>query len=244
MRRILLVAVLFVGLSCAGAYAAKVEAVVAAPFMELHTGPGSGYPVFHVFDRGVNFEIVARRTDWFRVRGPSHKEGWVRLAQMRLATTLEGEPLAIDHPDTEAFLERRWESGVMIGDFGGADAVSVYGSYLLTRNLAVELWGTDVIGRFSDGWMVNASLVHQPFPEWRVSPFVTLGTGVVVIRPRATLADAENRTNQVASVGMGLRMHLTRRFVLRAEYKSHVAFTDRSENEAIDEWKAGFSFFF
>lgn len=225
-------------------HAGNVRAVVAEPFMELHTGPGRGYPVFHVFDRGQVFEILARRTDWFRVRGPRDQVGWVSLAQMRLAATPDGQALELGHPDAAAFRERRWESGVMLGDFGGGDIISAYGSYLLTRNLAVELTGNTITGRFSDAWMVNAHLVHQPFPEWRVSPFVSLGTGVIWIRPEARLAQTERRTDQVASVGVGVRMHLTRRFVIRAEYKSHLIFTDRNENEAVDEWKAGFAFFF
>lgn len=225
-------------------HAANVRAVVVEPFMELHTGPGRGFPVFHVFDRGETFEILARRTDWFRVRGSRDHVGWVSMAQMQLATTPDGRPLDIGHPDAAAFYERRWESGVMLGDFGGGDIISAYGSYLLTRNLAVELTGNTITGRFSDAWMVNAHLIHQPFPEWRVSPFVSLGTGVIWIRPEARLAETERRTDQVASVGLGLRMHLTRRFVVRAEYKSHLIFTNRNENEAVNEWKAGFAFFF
>ncbi len=227
-----------------GAQAAAFRAAVAEPFMEMHTGPGRGYPVFHVLDRGEHFEILARRTDWFRIQGPRERVGWVSLAQMRLATTIDGQPLDLGEPGPTEYFDRRWESGVMLGDFGGGDIISLYGSYLLTRNLAVELTGNTITGRFSDAWMVNAHLVHQPFPEWRVSPFVSLGTGVIWIRPQARLAETERRTDQVASVGLGLRMHLTRRFMLRAEYRSHLIFTDRNENEAVDEWKAGFAFFF
>ena len=44
--------------------------------------------------------------------------------------------------------------------------------------------------------------------------------------------------------GLGLRTYLSRRFLLRAEYKSYVVFTSRDDNEEVDEWKAGFTFFF
>ena len=36
---------------------------VADPYLELRTGPGRGYPVFHVVDRGETVEIMKRRTD-------------------------------------------------------------------------------------------------------------------------------------------------------------------------------------
>ena len=42
--------------------------LIADPFIELHTGPGRGYPVFHVVERGREVTIVKRRTDWFQVR--------------------------------------------------------------------------------------------------------------------------------------------------------------------------------
>jgi len=48
----------------------------------------------------------------------------------------------------------------------------------------------------------------------------------------------------VAHVGAGLRIYATRRFILRAEYKSYVVFTSRDDNEEVEEWKVGFAFFF
>ena len=132
----------------------------------------------------------------------------------------------------------------MLGDFGGGNVIALLGGYQFTRNLSVELGARDITGSFSDGWMLSARLMHQPFPEWWVSPFVSLGTGVLSIDPQATLGDVEDRTSQTASVGVGLRMHLGRRFMLRAEYEQHLVVTDRNENEEIDEWKAGFAIFF
>jgi hypothetical protein len=81
-------------------------------------------------------------------------------------------------------------------------------------------------------------------PEWRLSPFVTLGTGIVTIEPKATLVQPADRNDQTAYVGAGVRFYWTRRFFLRGEYRSHMVFTSRNENEEIDEWKLGLAFFF
>src|SRR5690606_35061500 len=99
-------------------------------------------------------------------------------------------------------------------------------------------------GDFSDGWMVTAGIVHQPIPERRLSAYAMLGTGIIRIEPQATLVQAEDRTDRVGQVGVGLRTYLTRRFMFRAEYSSYLVFTSRDENEDVDEWKAGFAFFF
>jgi hypothetical protein len=67
---------------------------------------------------------------------------------------------------------------------------------------------------------------------------------VVHTEPKATLVQPVNRTEQTAYVGGGMRYYLTRRFFLRAEYKTHVVFTKLNSNEVVDEWKLGFAFFF
>jgi hypothetical protein len=82
------------------------------------------------------------------------------------------------------------------------------------------------------------------YPDWRASPYFTLGAGVINTQPKATLVATTDRTDSVALAGAGVRMYVARRFVFRAEYKAHVVFTSRDDNEEVSEWKAGFSFFF
>ena len=50
---------------------------VAEPYLEMHTGPGRGYPVFNVVERGDEVELLKRRTEWFKVRDARGREGWV-----------------------------------------------------------------------------------------------------------------------------------------------------------------------
>jgi uncharacterized protein YgiM (DUF1202 family) len=220
------------------------EVVVADPYIELHTGPGTGYPIFHVVDRGETIEVQKRHTDWFKVRTAEGREGWVASDQLARTLQIDGSPTEIRNPTRDDYLQRRRETGIQIGDFGGASIISAYAAYLFTENLSAEIWGSRITGDFSDGWMFNVNIVHQPFPAWIVSPFFTLGTGIIRIEPKATLVQTEDRTDQEAHVGFGLRSHLSRRFMLRAEYKSYVVFTSRDDNEEIDQWTAGFSFFF
>lgn len=230
----------------APAFAAKrhYEVVITDPYIELHTGPGGGYPVFHVVERDARVEVLKRRTDWFKIRTARGVEGWADARAMSRTVTPDGRPAGIENPDRDDYSERRFEAGVMLGDFDGANSISVYGAWLFTPNLAAELSGSQLTGQFSNGWMVNASLVHQPFPEWRLSPFFSLGAGVVTIDPKATLVATEDRTDQLAHAGFGVRAHVSRRFLLRAEYRSYVVFTSRDDNEEVNEWKAGFSVFF
>jgi hypothetical protein len=58
------------------------------------------------------------------------------------------------------------------------------------------------------------------------------------------LADTESRRSTLMSAAVGIKYHLARNFLLRAEYKLSLALTDRDENEEIQTWKIGFSVFF
>ena len=220
------------------------QVVVSDPYLELHTGPGRGYPVFYVIDRGATVTVLKRRTDWFKVRNDRGREGWVSRSEILATLGLKGDPLDLREASREDFASRRWEAGVMAGDFGGASVLSLYGAYAFSDSLALELTGSHVLGNFSNGVLGMVSLIHTFVPEWRVSPYFTLGTGMIITSPRTTLVQGPDRTDQIAHVGAGLRGYLTRRFMARIEYRGNVVFTSRDDNEEVDEWKAGFAFFF
>jgi hypothetical protein len=220
------------------------EVTIADPYIELHTGPGGGYPIFFVAERGEQIALLMRRTEWFKVRVARGQEGWVHFEQLTTTLNPDGEPFdlpALGFSDYEA---RRWEVGALYGDFGGANVIGMYGSRTFTPNLSGEAWVSQAIGRFSDSTMVTLSIVHLMYPDWRASPYFTLGGGVIKTEPKATLVATTDRTDNVALAGAGVRVYLTRRFVFRGEYKTHVVFTSRNDNEEVQEWKAGFSFFF
>jgi hypothetical protein len=142
------------------------------------------------------------------------------------------------------YQQHTWEIGGLAGDFGGATTYNLYGSYRFSKHLSAELSAAQILGSFSDGWLASTSVVHTFAPERRASPFFTLGTGIIHIEPKATLAQAIDRTDQVGIVGLGAKVYLTRNFMFRAEYKSYVVFSSRDDNEDVDEWKAGFAVFF
>lgn len=217
---------------------------VADPYLEMHTGPGRGYPIFHIVDRGESVEVLAQRTDWFKVRAPDGKEGWVDRAQMEQTLQRDGDNTRFAQTSQQDFTDARWETGLLAGDFGGANIISLYGGYSINPNVSIEVWGSQILGNFSNGWMASANVVHETWPDWRISPFFTLGTGVIHTSPKSTIIQGEDRTDQIAHAGIGIRMYATRRFVLRAQFNSYVVFTSRDDNEEVEEWKAGFAFFF
>ena len=222
----------------------SLQAVVVEPYIEMHTQPGRGYPVFYIAERGEAVELLKQRTDWVKVRNSRDIEGWVHVNDIGRTIDAGGDLLAVKSPEFSDFGRRNWEFGFLVGDYDSTDAVGGYVGWHFTRNLSVEVALTGNFGDFSDGRMATASIVHQLFPDARYSPFVTIGGGVRETNPRSTLVATQDRTDNTTSVGGGLRIHLTRRLMLRLQYKHYVVMTDRDDDEEVNEWKIGISAFF
>ena len=238
---LLLAALLAPTVSAADEY---LQLFVTEPYLELHTGPGRGYPVFHVVPRDASVDVLFRRTDWFKVRTEQGVEGWASQNDMQKAVLADGSPFKFDLGDRAGFTSHRYEMGMFAGQYGGSTLVSGYMSVSFNPQLALEGAIGQFYGTYSNGVTGDLGFTHVILPEARCSPFLMLGVGLVHTEPKATLVTATDRTEQSAYVGGGIRFYLTRRFFLRAEYKAHYIFTKRNQNEDEDEWKAGFAFFF
>ncbi|MEM9384357.1 MAG: SH3 domain-containing protein [Pseudomonadota bacterium] len=247
MSRVLtaVITVCLVLFSTAGwARKAPVQLTVADPYLELRTGPHSGYPVTQIADRGEPIEVLKRRTDWYKIRTVRDYVGWVSREDLARTILSNGDEVILKDAGLDELGNRRLEMGFMTGDFGGANVLTGYGALALSPNLALELQGSQALGRVSNSLIGQARMVNTFFPRWRASPYFGIGAGVISTSPNATLVQVEDRTDPVATATFGVRAYLTRRFMARAEYNGYVVLTEREENEEIFEWKLGFSFFF
>jgi len=220
---------------------------IADPFIEMHTGPGGGYPVFHVVERGEFITIIQRRTTWFKIVTVQGKQGWVSLDQMSLTLNTGGEQIEFKNVTQEEFLKRNWELGASGGSFGGATAFTFSGAYLFNKGFSSELEITQTFGNNSSGMLYKIGLIMQPFSDWKVSPYLRLATGIIDVDPKSTLVQDKDRSNQFSNIGLGVRAYITKRFMMKLEYGDYIIFTadiDNDTNEEHNEWKAGFSVFF
>ena len=244
-----LIVVLFLslqGLFAAVAYGEEeIDRVqVAEPYLDLHTGPNASYPITNVVERGVWVEVIKQRTDWFKIRTEKGETGWAPRAQLEKTLTPGGKRAHFKQASESDYAVRTWEVGFMGGDFAGADLISAYVGLAFNRNLSLELSLGQALGSYSNSYLGSVSLVSQPFPRWRFSPYLSLGGGVIKTEPRRVLIRAENQSFNAAHAGLGLRAYLTRQFMVKLEYKSHVLFNSDEDNEEVNEWKAGFAAFF
>lgn len=223
---------------------APLQLFVTQPFLSLHTGPGRGFPVTQVVARGETVDVLFRRTDWFKVRTERGIVGWASVHDLSQAVMADGTPFAVDNGTLAGFRTHAWEGGVFAGAYAGATLISAYAAMSVTDNLKVEADIAQFLGNVSNGYLIDIGLAHVFVPQWRISPFVTLGTGFTRTEPKATFVQPLDRNDQLAYAGGGLRLYLTRRFFLRGEYRTDVVITKSNSYEVNPEWRFGFAFFY
>lgn len=217
---------------------------VNSPYIEIRTGPGRGYPVIHVAERDESLRVYKSLTDWYKVETDNGVKGWVKNTELNDALLDSGDLAQFAKPSREAYNERKFEFGLMGGDFSGAESMTYYASYHLTPNISTELKYSEAFGEFSSIKLYTVNAVHQTWPKWRVSPFFSLGSGIMQTFPNSGLVETEDREDSVLTVGGGFFIYASRNFLIRTEYNSHTVLTSREQNEEVHEWKAGFSVFF
>jgi len=218
--------------------------VVRDAYMDLHSGPGRGYPIFHAVERDEQIVVLKRRTDWFKVRTTKGVEGWASRESVERTETVAGTPQAFRDPARDDFDGRRMEFGFASGDFDGDQVFTFRAGYRASEIFTTELTVSQVSGTFSSTTLYHANLVASPFMDWRVAPFFTLGWGRFENEPKQVLVDDKDVNEWAANVGLGARTYLGERFLLRADWREYIVMVDDNNNQDFSEWTLGFAVFF
>jgi uncharacterized protein YgiM (DUF1202 family) len=219
------------------------QLLIEVPFVELHSGPGIGYPVINVIEKNELVTVLVKRTSWIKVEDKRGGQGWFHQNAL-ISVSHFGEKVTLDEIEYYDYQQRTWEGTVMFGDFNGASIYNIGLGYVFGPVITTEFSLGKLQGDISNSNIYELFIVSQPMPDLTVSPYFALGAGLINTKPHSVLADAKTRNNTLASVAFGGKYYLARNFVLRAEYKYSLVLTDRDENEDIKLWKIGFSVFF
>lgn len=219
---------------------------VTQSYADVHTGPAAEFPVFHVVEKGDSIEVVKSQTRWYKIRTQKGIEGWISADDLGAMTGTQGEAIALDTGTFAAYQQRSGEFSVLGGRLDNVNALTVSGAWVWTENLSAEVSYTQALGDFSENRLWLVRLQHYTFPEWRLTPYFTLGAGQIQTTPRGTLVQSgsETRTNDLLEVGVGARYYLMRNFTVRLEYKRLTALTERDEFKELNLWQLGFSVYF
>ncbi len=217
---------------------------VADPFLEMRTGPGRGYPVFFVVDRGQAVVVEMRHTDWFKVRAEGGQLGWVQRQQLETTLTAAGASKTFRDIALDDYLARRLQMGAAVGRFKSEPMLKLWASYKLADTLSLEATAGQVQGVFSGTNFWHASLHSEPWSDQRLSPFFGIGVGQFKNFPNQSLVGAANTDAKLAHAIVGLRYYVSERFVLRTDWALYTAFVSDQRSTEYRAVTAGVSFFF
>ncbi|WP_298442729.1 SH3 domain-containing protein [uncultured Ferrimonas sp.] len=215
---------------------------IAVPLVELHSGPGIGYPVVQVLEQGEDVTLLLTRTSWIKVQDKRGQQGWVP-SQALTGLLYQSQPL-LNAQANPSFALRHWESGVLYGDLEGANFYNIYADIALSDVFSAELSAGKALGKISDSSLFELMLMSHLVPEWPVVPYVGIGGGYISTSPHGVIADGIKRDHALMSATSGIKYHISRNFIVRAEYRLSLALTDRDQNEEIETWKIGIGVFF
>lgn len=220
---------------------------VADPFIEMRSGPGRGYPVFHVVERRGWIRIELRHTDWYQVRTETAAGGvvgWVHRSQLETTLTEAGQGKTFRDLLVDDYLRRRVEFGIGWGRLRAEPMLKVFAGIRLGDTLGVEATVGQVQGAFSGSDLWHVALISEPWSHQRLSPFISLGFGRFRNVPNQSLVQAQTVNANLGHAGVGLRWYLSERFVARLDWSLYASFVSDERTLEYRATTAGISFFF
>jgi len=213
-------------------------------YIELHTGPGSGYPVFFVEERGKKIRVIKRKTDWFKVTTDSGKIGWVSRAQLETTLTEAGVKKSFKDVLLDDYIKSRLEFGISSGLFESEQSFTIHTGYKLTPNISFELAYTKIAGKFSSSTLYQGNFVLTLYPESRLTPFFFIGYGKFENVPSTSLVSGSTSTLDMGNAGLGVKFYLSDQFYFRADASTYVVLVGDNRSDEYSHFSGGFSFFF
>ncbi len=214
------------------------------PFIEMHSGPGRGYPVIYVVGRDDSITVLYSRTEWYKVRAPRGQEGWVRRADLARTQLPSGEPAPIRL--TPNSRRHRWEVGAGYGVFNRQNLVTGFTDFGLTDSLDAEFVMQQAFGT------IDNRDVDDPRPASHLHSRMALvfahgrhrhrlsSTSTTKCRP----TPLEIQQSDGLCVAGRARLHHPALHVARRLAQLRRLQQRQNQNEELEEWKFGLAVFF
>lgn len=228
-------------------FADELVLVVKEAFVNVHTGPSSLHPVFHVVTRSEKIHVLLQKTQWIKIKTNDKKIGWVNQNDVKKTVFSSGEGLEFDEADFDDYAKRSIEIGVQSGSLENTPSFSLTAGYLFNDIFSSQLSFGKSIGQLSTLSLLTLDAVMTPFPKIEYSPYFVMGVGTAKLSPHTTLINPKTTSSTVAKIAFGIKKYLGERFVVRFELSNYILFSadiDADSNEEVTEWKVGFSTFF
>ena len=220
------------------------EANIAEPFLEIRTGPGRGFPVFYIAEKGETVFILKRRVDWYKIKLSNEKQGWVHRKDIEKTLRVSGRRKSFTERIFDSYISNRFEMGLGAGTFGGDPIIIFRGTYHLTDFLGMEGSAGFASGDLGGTDIFQGGLILTPWRNRWVSFFATIGGGFIHVEPTSLLVKPSEDTSPAAYAGLGFTVPLFRNLMIRGDFRNATVFKDTVRTQEFQEYSMGLSFRF
>jgi hypothetical protein len=220
----------------------------------VHTGPGFGYRVVYLAERGEVLRAVERATRgyWFRVVLPDGTYGWL-LGEEVLPFDVDpsarpSEPSIFRRISDAILSPSPLGDGAVLLTFSagviGSDGMFLFRpALLLDPHLALEAFFGETLGPQIDALYYGVGANAYLWPASPITPFFALGGGGVSSRKKADQFAVRVGDFSLASVGGGVMIAFKKRVTLRFDFRNHVVF-DPNNTHSAQEYSGGLAIVF
>ncbi|MCW9000618.1 MAG: SH3 domain-containing protein [Kangiellaceae bacterium] len=218
------------------------------PYIELHTGPGKGYPIFYTVEQSEYITVLTKRTGWYEIKAQNGRIGWAKASQVARTLLPTGEPVDLPSISYGDYLKNSWRVGFSLGQFsrGELTGSDIFGYSLGYRPLSfmgVEIergnfYETEVKGNYQ-----GINLLIEPLSQLKLSPVLLIGSGTMEIESQPELTPLSFDKEDFTRIGLSVNYYIGRNFVLQTGFQSFELSTDNND-ERLTRWNIGFNAFF
>ena len=221
---------------------------------QIHTGPGFGYRVVYVAERGEVLRAIERATRgyWFHIVLPDGTYGWILGDEvLPFDIDLEGraerpgllrrmaDALFAPSPLGEGMVELTFSAGML-----GGDGMFLFRpALLLDPHVALEAFFGETLGDQIDVLYYGAGANVYLWPASPMTPFFALGGGGVSSRRKADQFTIAVGNFSTVNVGGGVMVAFKKRVTLRFDFRNHLIF-DPNHTQSAQEFSGGLAIVF
>lgn len=210
---------------------------VLGPLVNVHSGPGKGYPIVNTLEKGEQLQLDRQYTNWIAVKADNGAKGWVNANNLELLVDADGRPLTDRNVnETAGRLSIHIAAGTLDGqkgiDVGIGYGISEYLRFdgVLRHTTEDYLQGRELFGKLS--------LDLAKFGQYQT--FVNIGYGTL-----STDGTINGRSDfDTFKSGIGVRRHLFSNISGTFEYGRDLILISGPSNIHAEAFRIGFLTYF
>lgn len=212
--------------------------MVIGPLIDVHKGPGKGYPVMNTLEHGEFIQLLRQYTNWVQIQAKGQAKGWIHVADYQKIVDLNGRKLTSSQ-------HRQLKSGTFAAQlaFGTVDSSKQFQGgigYYVSEQLRFDAILSHISEDFLQGRQIFGQFTFDfnHINSW--TPYVHMGFGL--FDSDGTIAGQSQFDS--FKFGGGVRRPIYEKIEATVEIGRDLILTAESANIHADTVRLGFITFF